>query len=77
MKGTWHGNLRFYNLSCSGACGGGGRRSQIDFHLGGAHASQEVAIVGGYHSLAVGQDTAGPAAAQTTARMGDDGPGFA
>ena len=60
-----------YDFTCRGGSGGRGGRSQIDLHFGCAHPAQEVPVIGGYHPLAVGENTAGPAAAETAAGMGN------
>ena len=66
----------FYDFSCycTGCCCPWG--CQIDFNFGCTHTAQEVTVVGSNYTLTISQDTAGPAAAESTARMSDHGTGF-
>ena len=60
--------------NCTGCSSDWG--SEEDLHFGGSHTSQKVTVIGGYHTLTIGQNTASTAAAQTAAWVSNHGTGF-
>ena len=69
-------DFRYDDLTCHCTGSSGSRGGKEDLYFGGSHTSQKVPVVGGNDSFTVGQNTAGTAAAEATARMGDHGTGF-
>ena len=69
-------DFRYDDLTCYCTGSSGGRGGKEDLYFGGSHTSQEVPVVGGNDPFTVGQNTAGTAAAEAAAGMGDHGTCF-
>ena len=69
-------DFRYDDLTCYCTGSSGGRGCKEDLYFGGSHTSQKVPVVGGNDAFTVSQNTAGTAAAETAAGMGDHGTCF-